>query len=151
MPLTIRGYCYKENYAPSWWLSCYDLTTEYHLFSYEIEQRNKRKHSNHWIIKPAQGTRAIGHHILLEHENTDLMLFEAGMFAYSSILDLHHLSQEKYPEFSTIQKKYSNVQSCDRVAQLLIHDPLLVRKLKFDLRTFVFVRSFVPFEGMPIS
>jgi len=47
-----------------------------------------------------------------------------------------------------IKSKYQNINGVkERVAQLLIYKPLLVRGLKFDLRTFVFVRSFYPLEG----
>lgn len=35
----------------------------------------------------------------------------------------------------------------DRVAQLFVDEPLLVLNRKFDMRFFVLVRSFVPFEG----
>ena len=35
----------------------------------------------------------------------------------------------------------------DHIIQLLVEKPLLVKGRKFDLRLFVFVRSFVPFEG----
>lgn len=37
--------------------------------------------------------------------------------------------------------------SKDRVGQLLVRNPLLVKGLKFDVRVIVLVRSFVPFEG----
>ena len=36
----------------------------------------------------------------------------------------------------------------DRVVQLLVEQPLLIDHRKFDIRCYVFVRSFDPFVGM---
>ena len=74
LPLTIRRHCYHHessylkltdgtintqlSHAPSWWLPCFDLSTEFHLFREEYERRKHHGETNSWILKPSQGTRA---------------------------------------------------------------------------------------------
>ena len=54
----------------------------------------------------------------------------------------------KVSESTAVDERKSQSWFGDRVAQLLVEHPLLVNEKKFDLRIFVVVRSFVPFEGI---
>lgn len=133
LPLTIRGYCYKSDemgklIAPTWWLPCYDISTEFHLLSIEYQRRKKFNFSNKWIIKPSQGTRGKGHVVV---NGSDGLLYIAKSTPLLKCFDDNDCNS-------------SNV--VDRVAQLLVEKPLLVNGYKFDLRVFVVVRSFIPFE-----
>ena len=74
LPLTIRRHCFHHqssylkmtdgiintelSQSPSWWLPCFDLTTEFHLFREDYERRKRQGEMNSWILKPSQGTRA---------------------------------------------------------------------------------------------
>eukprot|EP00667_Euglena_gracilis_P010235 EG_transcript_10416 len=117
LPLTVRRCCFGEPgvpaTAPAWWLPCYDLTTEFHLFAEEHRRREEAGEPNTWIIKPAQGTRAHGH------------TFAARLGDCAKAAPI----------------------GSDKVAQLLVRTPLTARGRKFDMRWFVLVRSFVPFEA----
>lgn len=189
IPLTVREYSFngKEGKLPDWWLPCYDLSTEFHLFAKEFQERCKyneeislqplayegelRKYkSNHWFVKPCGGTRALGHRILT-HEHTN----------FNSLEGLHHasvlapmLSSQQLSILLNEETKYSKLEGrddeeeyntmisrllrCqylpydkrDRVAQLLVEHPLLMKDRKFDMRYYVLVRSFYPFEGKMI-
>ena len=134
LPLTVRGYCYKnhngKSIPPSWWLPCYDLSTEFHLLSLEYKRRQKFGLSNKWIKKPAQGTRGLGHSI---NDDTE------GLRGIANAAPL--LKSFDNPDSE------STITITDRIAQLLVEKPLLVNGYKFDLRVFVVVRSFIPFEA----
>jgi hypothetical protein len=98
-------------------------------------------------VKPSQGTRGLGHKIV----------------ACEDIEDALHAVAKHSPPFSFDREIPSVARSLeslslgnlgsfpcyseDKVAQLLVDAPLLVRGRKFDVRMFVFVRSFLPFEG----
>ncbi len=189
IPLTVREYSFngKEGKLPDWWLPCYDLSTEFHLFAKEFQERCKyneeislqplayegeikKNKSNHWFVKPCGGTRALGHRILThEHGN------------FNSLEGLHHasvlapmLSSQQLAILLNEETKYSKLEGrddeedyntmmsrllrCqylpydkrDRVAQLLVEHPLLMKDRKFDMRYYVLVRSFYPFEGKMI-
>jgi len=125
LPLTIRRHAYKTpgdpTTAPDWWLSCFDLSTEFHLFTEEF-QRIKGVNNgtevgmpllgNKWVIKESQGTHSQGSKVV-----------------------------------STL-KEASNYISCDinsdkeYIAQQLVETPLLVNGKKFDLRVWIFIRAF---------
>lgn len=136
LPLTVRGYCYKydsngqQSIPPKWWLPCYDLSTEFHFLSVEYKRREKYGLSNKWIIKPAQGTRGLGHIIVDD---------KAGLIGIANAAPL--LKSFDNPNSET------NNTTTDRIAQLLVEKPLLVNGYKFDLRVFVVVRSFIPFDA----
>jgi len=129
----VRGYCYKnendKSVRPSWWLPCFDLSTEFHLLSVEFKRRSKFGLSNNWIIKPARGTRGLGHSIVNDDEGL------RGIANASPLLKCFDNPNSE-----------TNKAVNDRIAQLLVDKPLLVNGYKFDLRVFVICRSFVPFE-----
>lgn len=182
----MRRYCKTEDgVLPKWWLPCYDLSTEFHFFVEEVIKRsssgdNDTCDSNTWIIKPAQGTRGLGHHILVDHCSRSIIdpsnksfvnqaLYDKKGFIYEGLYDvkdnrIFQMLQEAASiapllSIGHLPIPMSSVNSgqpltgqqvevsSDRIAQLLVKKPLLVRGIKFDLRVFVFVRSFVPFEG----
>jgi hypothetical protein len=182
----VREYCYhyqpeeKRGTLPPWWLPCYDLSTEFHLFAKDFKERCQSNHEvissssssmlkdrfqpNNWIIKPCGGTRGLGHRILTHslEDKDEEGLHHAAVFA--PVLTSYQLSillNESYDETKgeTEQSRFasfmSNLLGCeylpldsvDRVAQLIVEHPLLLKNRKFDLRCYVFVRSFYPFEG----
>lgn len=125
LPLTVRRYCHDiEGNPPAWWLPCFDLATEFHLFYNEVNHRQEAQANNIWIIKPAQATRGAGHYIAMQGEDD----IDASTI----------LAQAADPVVNN---------TGDRVAQLLVRAPLLISKKKFDLRIFTVVKSFEPFEG----
>ena len=153
--LTIRQYCTKRlpdgsiTY-PEWWLPCYDLSTEFHLFESDYRDRLATVHDdcnpdsqashNSWIVKPAGGTRALGHTIVTSAD-------EAGLHRIAALcpkVDILYSSTD--PTIATGVRPLTSPVG-DKIAQLLIYRPLCVYEKKFDLRVFVLVRSFVPFDG----
>lgn len=170
LPLTVRRYCCSDNGAdPIWWLPCFDLTTEFHLFLNCVLNRSKYESSlssNLWIVKPAQGTRGLGHHILAPQTKKPLASevslssdddFETllyGSEAYSMLNEAAQVTElfptELLPQpfiKISIPDYNQHVVTTDKIVQLLVHKPLLVTGRKFDIRLYVFVRSFVPFEA----
>lgn len=93
--------------------------------------------TNSWIVKPAQGARGIGHKIIASGDESGLQ----------QIAQTCPMMQLEYKGDDVIGVSSFRQKPVDRIAQLLVTQPLLVMKRKFDLRLFVFVRSFVPFEG----
>ena len=121
LALTVRKYCPHAQ----WWLPCFDLSTEFHLFFHAVHNRHATMQHNLWIIKPAQGSRGVGHYIACSPDGD-----VEGVLRTSAACIM-----ESPPEGS------------EYVAQLLVRDPLLVYGRKFDLRLFVVIKSFIPFEG----
>ena len=140
LPLTVRKHCYtKGGVSPYWWLPCYDLSTEFHLFSWEYKQNELKRQayldadaesrvssssssssSNNWIIKPAQLAQARGHKVFPQNKTC---LKDMAMWCAFS-------------------------DGGDKVAQKLVSKPALIRNRKIDLRVAVSVRSFAaPFEA----
>lgn len=148
LPLTVRQYCYVDGKAPDWWLPCFDLSTEFHLFAEEHQRRSSGQLSNRWIIKPAQGTRGFGHRIVEDYQATGLHF--AAMFA-PALPDNVLAALAGVTSLEEVGKLIDSEpiahDGMDRVAQLLVDNPVLVKDRKFDLRYFVLVRSFEPFEG----
>jgi hypothetical protein len=73
LPLTVRQFCYQaDGNPPNWWLPCFDLSTEFHLFAEEHSRRTDQGLSNRWILKPAVGTRGMGHRIIEEESKEGL-------------------------------------------------------------------------------
>jgi hypothetical protein len=140
---------------PAWYLPSFDLSTEFHYFLEELRDRFHKLEMNTWIIKPAIGTRAVGHYILKDHRDSttrkslEEMAIEAALVApklkYSSIW--HEIIREQTKQLQMPFENALQTPNNDRIAQQLVIHPLLVQGLKFDLRIYVFVRSFVPFEG----
>ena len=135
--LTVRTHCIPDgNNPPCWWLPCFDLATEFHYFRQDYLQRLAREDENVWIVKPCTGTQARGHRI----------------FCGDGIEGLEELARH-VPRLS-IEKSFDqnpgfviNSVKVDSIAQLFVTSPLCVSGRKFDIRVFVFVRSFEPFEG----
>ena len=119
----MRRTCYEGNEPPSWWLPCFDLSTEFNFFTKEVYRRAGLELPNHWIVKPAQGTRSIGHVVIVSIKPEDILRDSAEPVLKDT--------------------------STDRVAQLVVERPLLLNGRKFDLRLFVAVKSFVPLKGWP--
>jgi hypothetical protein len=128
--------------------------------------------TNQWFIKPCGGTRALGHRILnTDNNNTtsgeeedmkeDTGLHYASILApllssqqIAVLLDLEKEQQDDSKQFEeeilsnkVLECSYLEYDHRDRVAQLLVEYPLLMKNRKFDMRFYVFVRSFYPFEG----
>ena len=89
-------------------------------------------------MKPATGTRGIGHIVIASNDVNGLQRIANAAPKLDFIYD------EETNEIIDIAGASTQP---DRVAQLLITKPLLVLNRKFDLRVFVLVRSFVPFEA----
>jgi len=133
-------------------LPCFDLSTEFHLFAEEYRRRRRtaasssiaeatgaevHTASNCWIVKPAQGARGIGHVIVASGD-------KMGLQRIGKTCPMIEL---EYQEGNIVGVNAFRQKPVDRIAQLLVTRPLLVLKRKFDLRLYVFVRSFVPFDG----
>lgn len=142
LPITIRKHCYEENgKPPAWWLPCYDLSTEFHLFAHDYNTRlhDPQRPNNRWIIKPAQGTQGHGHQLVISED-------KAGITTAACKSPCVPLSSLPAPLPTSLATLYAP-HTGDRVAQLLVERPLLIDDRKFDIRCFVFVRSFEPFVG----
>lgn len=113
---------YLDGQPPSWWLPCFDLSTEFHFFTNEVQRRARLGESNHWILKPAQGSRSIGHRIVIASDPEEILRECAEPVIKDSAID--------------------------RVAQLIVDKPVLFERRKFDLRLFVVVKSFAPLQGI---
>lgn len=149
--LTIRKYCCVNGELPSWWQPTYDLRTEFHLFADQYKKRSSAQLENRWIFKPAQGTRGLGHRVV-DGASLQLAALNAPLVPYDVLEDMVAardtlsltsalgIDLDKLPPFD----------DSDRVAQLFVTRPLLVKQRKFDLRFMVLVRSFEPFEGTTI-
>lgn len=148
LPLTVREYAYTTK-APYWWLPCFDLSTEFHFFSSMYRLRFERGLCNDWIIKPATGTRAIGHKIIISNTEPSNSVFKPQGIVELNLCELAAAAPMLEEEASEFGVRYSAVRR-DTVAQLLVHKPLLVRGVKFDLRVFAFMKSFEPFIGKNI-
>ena len=150
LSLTVRKYCYSDSVfsnnsssgcnqkgnmsiPPYWWLPCYDLSTEFHMFAWEYEKNEKQQiketsdaYRNSWIVKPAQMAQAQGH-MVFPQESTCLK--DIAIFVHES---------------TTLPNRSGG----DKVAQKLVRKPALIRGRKMDLRVAVVVRSFAaPFEA----
>jgi hypothetical protein len=170
LSLTVRTYCNKLRSAndicrslPSWWNPCFDLSTELHFFTHELLRRHISGYCNTWIFKPAQGSRALGHKVLIGDSYQRMTNIaedckhNIGAENIDSILREVSLSSEEGDStgvvglLNQLTVQYTGIADYNTrknaVAQLVITNPLTVRKRKFDMRCFVFVRSFVPFEG----
>jgi len=84
-----------------------------------LKNEKKNGESNLWISKPSQGTHGIGHKIV------------------DTLID----AANSAPQLS------QNSLEFEKIVQLYVEKPLLVLGKKFDMRCYVFVRSFVPFEA----
>ena len=124
--LTVRRYCYRGDTPPSWWLPCFDMSTEFHLFYEEYIRRTSAREDNWWILKPSQGGRGQGHKIAFSVSDPDNCPIQ---------------------EVASFCNPFGANNENDKVAQLLVQRPVLARGRKFDLRLFVVVRSFCPFEA----
>ena len=153
--LTIRQYCTKRLpdgtlIYPEWWLPCYDLSTEFHLFVSDYRDRlatvrngsgsDSQACHNSWIVKPAGGTRALGHTIVTSAD-------EAGLRRIAALCPKVDILFSSTDPTTVTGVRPLSTPVGDKIAQLLIYRPLCVYEKKFDLRVFVLVRSFVPFDG----
>ena len=169
--LTVRTYCVEGGFLPSWWNPTFDLSTEFHQFLHDAIRRECSGLTNSWILKPATGTRGVGHKFIHSRNNgTNASATVSVSSVLSGILPessdscdivaqalstiataMNDQEDKSLPRLlKEIATQYSISQYTtqkDSVAQLLISNPLLIKKRKFDLRVFVFVRSFIPFEG----
>jgi len=167
--LTIRRHCFKGPDGltpPSWWLPCFDLGTEFHLFTQYYRQSFEDGHIGSWIVKPSQGTRGKGHRVIPAidkysvelKETTPWSPLERGLAAvaaaapqYRIDLRMNGLHEEEIKDGQPNSVKGDGYEQYahdgDKVAQLLVEFPLLVKGRKFDLRMFVLVRAFEPFEA----
>jgi hypothetical protein len=152
---------------PNWWLPCYDLSTEFHLFVEEYQRRYALQYQpdsnvslpstssissliseNRWIIKPAQGTRGQGHRIVDFYHVSSSVPIEEQLQYIATLSPLIPLRDLPLPISPSLQTEYLTTgEITDRVAQLLVTYPLLLHQKKFDCRYYVFVRSFEPFEA----
>lgn len=119
------------------------------MFAYDYQQRLAAKKqsgdveiNNRWIIKPAQGTRGKGHQLIVSQD-------EAGLQQAACCAPRVLKSQLPVPLLSSSNKNFNDYaeDTGDRIVQLLVEHPLLMDNRKFDIRCFVFVRSFEPFVG----
>jgi len=165
--LTVRRHCFTGPDGltpPSWWLPCFDLSTEFHLFAQFYRQSFEDGRIGSWIVKPSQGTRGKGHRVIPapdkdSSEVKDISCyFERGLAAVAGSAPQYRID----PRTEGLQEEIKNGQTPseeesdgnehyaldgDKVAQLLVEYPLLVKGRKFDLRLFVLVRAFEPFEA----
>eukprot|EP01039_Chlorochromonas_danica_P008757 gene8756-9656_t len=150
LPLTVRKYCYVEGKAPEWWHPYFDLRTEFHLFAQEHRRRQETGAENRWIIKPAQGTRALGHRVIADAGIEGLRHAAAVTPLLSDDL-LQALvgarSTEDLAKIAKIKREIVPFDGSDRIAQLFVENPLLIGGRKFDMRYIVFVRNFFPLEA----
>jgi len=168
LSLTVRGYCFSrpDNIAPTWYLPSYDMSTEFHFFAEDFRRRHKDGLQNDWIVKPAQGSRGMGHRIMqgapkkeAGMEGTDARdwrLFGEKLLREIALAapQLPYDADANVAADSTAPSEMnSKIEGMDKVAQLVVTHPLLVRPdietdrlYKFDLRVCVVVRSFVPLE-----
>jgi hypothetical protein len=163
LPLTVRRYCYTRSpptgplaasdtcidtatsTAPAWWLPCYDLSTEFHLFRADYVRRNEEGgDDNCWIVKPAQGTRAQGHTVITPAMGLADVATAAPQLPPALLQQLRGAPPDAD---STAGAAGAPSHDGDKVAQLFVRHPLLALGRKFDVRAYVFVRSFVPFEA----
>jgi hypothetical protein len=150
---TVRKYCFIDAKAPAWWLPCYDLRTEFHLFAAEHKHRAAATLTNRWIIKPAQGSRAIGHRVISNPSSSGL--HDAAICTSSFLPDevaqamVGVGSEEELRAVLGDTKEIPSFDGMDRVAQLFAEHPLLINGRKFDMRFFVLVKSFYPLDGEP--
>jgi len=183
LPLTVRTYCgcpsagtgasasvgasaASGHQLPVWFNPCFDLSTELHFFMRELLRRHALGLTNNWIFKPSQGSRALGHKVIVGNSfannnstNNNASVCPSGdsssiigslldAVSVSSLTDgvspLPGLLKEVIRQFTDLANYNSKK---DAVAQLIISNPLTVRGRKFDMRCVVFVRSFAPFEG----
>lgn len=136
LPLTVRTYCSTDwEKPPRWWLPCFDLSTEFHHFRHEYLQRSELDVNNFWIVKPCIGTQARGHRIFS---------IESGLEEIAQYVTRLHIEQDADDPRGFVIK----TDKVDSIAQLLVTSPLCVLGRKFDIRAYVFVRSFEPFEGI---
>ena len=141
LPLTVRKYSYLHleddqgqlvQAEPFWWLPCYDMSTEFHLFAQEYENLRIAEamstdtvYRNSWILKPAKLAQGKGHRVFSSRQSS---LKDIATFVYEEELE--------------------EGGKGDRVAQQLVSKPALIRGRKMDLRLLVVVRSFMePFEA----
>jgi hypothetical protein len=199
LPLTIRRHCYAhsspladddssisaQSSPPSWWLPCYDLSTEFHLFAAEYERRRGSGEDNCWIVKPSQGTRAQGHTVVTSTMTLADVAAAAPQLPKPLLSKLQAACRTRRSLMNaTVDKSTSGEGTNDKdendgdnagnnagdnagdndndndgdddgssdgqgekVAQLFVRHPLLALGKKFDVRVYVFVRSFQPFEA----
>ena len=106
-------------------------------------------------MKPSQGTRGKGHRVfpspsldaaVAERHSEEEEKEALRSIALASPLlanAVRYLPQGD----SRVDEDAMDRSGQDHVIQLLVERPLLVKGRKFDLRLFVLVRSFSPFEG----
>lgn len=132
LPLTIRRFCFSTpgdpSSSPDWWLPCFDLSTEFHLFAQEFQQRSSSGADNIWIVKPAIGTHGVGHKIVRTITEAAIVVQSGGGDRVAQLLVARPLCALTRSEESAVM--------ADESIKLLPH--------KFDLRVFVMVRSFGP-------
>lgn len=146
----MRKYCYKDGKAPAWWHPYFDLRTEFHLFFAEHRRRHQLQLQNRWIIKPAQGTRALGHQIIADPGVDGLHhAAVATPLLPGEVLQAMIGAKDEKQLHSVIGTSHdlTPFDGSDRIAQLFVERPLLIGNRKFDMRYFVFVRSFYPLQG----
>ncbi len=119
------------------------------MFTEEQRKRADGGLSNRWIIKPAQGTRGLGHNIVSDTTSRGAKVAAAfaPTIADEKLLALSNTKSAKQLLDHLNVDLLLSYDKADRVAQLLVDQPLLVNNRKFDVRYFVFIRSFEPFEG----
>eukprot|EP01036_Dinobryon_divergens_P025701 gene25703-34278_t len=144
---------------PEWWLPCFDVSTQFHLFADFYRQSSSAGRVGSWIMKPSQGTRGKGHRVFpapsLNRDQAAVVVAESDSEEREALKNIalaspllanaaRHLPQRE-SRADNDEMMDSNGQ--DYIIQLLVERPLLVKGRKFDLRLFVFVRSFSPFEA----
>ena len=133
LPLTVRRFCFSRAgdpaSAPFWWLPCFDMATEFHLFAAEHSRRTTMGEDNVWIVKPAVGTRGAGHHIV-------------RTVAEAAAVVRGDKSGDRVAQLLVT----SPLCAVSRKEQLRLPRQLALpcKGRKLDLRIFVLVRSFAP-------